>query len=73
MNQEQSNVLMSIIREKKDRNGNTYFIGDFNGLLTMSLFKKKGSEDEWIVRLTQKEKRENQQRPNTPRDDFDFG
>lgn len=66
---DQVQLFLGLIREKVDRNGNKYFIGDLNYAVTLSMFKKNGTNDEWVVRLTQKEKRENQPEKKQQQDD----
>ena len=51
---EKAKVILTQLREKSDKNGNTYFIGDL-AMGTITMFKHKTKDGVWNVFLSQKD------------------
>jgi hypothetical protein len=55
--QQQASLFITKLRERKDKNGNTYFIGSM-GMATMMLRRHKTNQDEWNMFLMEPLKKE---------------
>lgn len=73
MTDKKPQVLVTQLKEKTDRNGNAYFIGDL-AYGTISVFKHKSRDGVWNVFLSQKDfENRDAQRPKHQDDDgFNF-
>lgn len=58
MNDRKPQHLLTQLKEKTDKNGNTYFIGDLTFCTTITVFKHKTKDDLWNVFVSEKEKRD---------------
>lgn len=55
--QNNTSLFITKLRERKDRNGVTYFIGNF-GMATMMLRPHKTNKDEWNMFIMEAKKKE---------------
>ena len=64
MTDKKPQIILTQLKEKQDRNGNTYFIGDL-GMGTITMFKHKEKDGVWNVFMSQKEfkPKEDQKKP----------
>lgn len=58
MENKSASLFITKLRERKDKNGNTYFIGSI-GMATMMLRKHKTNENEWNMFLMEPLKKDN--------------
>lgn len=59
MEQRAPDIFITKLREKTDRNGNRYFIGNL-GMMTITLWPHKTNQGEWNMKGRQAEERKAQ-------------
>lgn len=72
MNDKKPQFLFGQLREKTDRNGNTFFIGNFGMGVTLTLFKHKTKDGVWNMFLSEREMRDDRPKQETEDDSSPF-
>lgn len=62
MDNKPASLFITKLRERKDKNGNTYFIGSL-GLATMMIRPHRTNENEWNLFLMEPKKKDDSSRP----------